>query len=180
MIRLLPNLLSAARLLAAPYVCLLLWRQQYRTALVALLLAALTDGLDGYLARSLNAQSRLGEVLDPIADKFLMGGAFLTLAFSGAIEPWLAVVVVGRDVLILLVAAGALALGSAMRRFPPSIWGKLSTGFQIAFVVALICTLAGLLPRFPADVLKWPTAAMTIWSGLDYARRAGLSARRRA
>ena len=120
MIRLLPNFLSAARLLAAPYVCFLLWRQQYRTALTALLLAALTDGLDGYLARSLNAQSRLGEVLDPIADKVLMGGAFLTLAFSGAIEPWLAVLVVGRDVLILLVAAGSF--GPRQRHAPiPSI-----------------------------------------------------------
>jgi cardiolipin synthase len=180
MISLLPNFLSAARLLAAPYVCLLLWRQQYRTALAALLVAALTDGLDGYLARRLKAQSRLGEVLDPIADKVLMGGVFLTLAFSGVIETWLAVIVVGRDVLILLVAAAALALGSAMRRFPPSIWGKLSTGFQIAYVVAVLCALAGLLPRLPADILKWATAAMTIWSGADYARRAGLSARRRA
>lgn len=172
MIRLLPNLLSAARLLVAPYVCLLLWRHEYRTALMILLLAAVTDGLDGYLARALNAQSRGGEVLDPIADKVLMGGAFLTLAFSGAIEPWLAIVVVGRDVLILLVAAGALVLGSAMRRFPPSIWGKLSTGIQIAFVVALMCALADLLPRFPAEILKWATAAMTLWSGVDYAVRA--------
>ena len=109
----LPNGLSAARLLVSPYLCFLLWRGQYRLALIVLLLAALTDGLDGYFARKLKAQSRFGEVLDPIADKVLMGGAFLTLAFSSAIEPWLASVVIGRDVLILLVAAGALALGNA-------------------------------------------------------------------
>lgn len=170
--KLLPNIFSLLRLVAAPFVCLQLWQREFRTALVLLLAAALTDGLDGYFARILHAQTRLGEVLDPIADKVLMGSVFLTLVFSGVIEPWLAAVVVGRDVLILLVAAGALALGSAARRFPPSIWGKLSTGFQIAFVVALICTLAGLLPRFPADILKWATAAMTIWSGGDYAVRA--------
>ncbi len=166
--KLLPNFLSWLRLLAAPYVCVLLWRREYRIALVALLAAALTDGLDGYFARKLQAQSRFGEVLDPIADKALMGGTFLTLAFSSAIEPWLASVVIGRDVLILLVAAVALALGNAARRFPPSVWGKLSTGIQIAFVVALMGTLAGLLPRFPAEILKWATAAMTIWSGLHY------------
>ena len=97
-----------------------------------------------------------------------MGGTFLTLAFSSAIEPWLDSVVIGRDVLILLVAAGALALGNAARRFPPSVWGKLSTGIQIAFVLALMGTLAGLLPRFPAEILKWATAAMTIWSGAHY------------
>jgi cardiolipin synthase len=136
--------------------------------LIILMLAAASDGLDGYLARALRVQSRLGEVLDPIADKVLMGGVFLTLAFSGAIEPWLASIVIGRDVLILLVAAGALALGNAARRFPPSVWGKLSTAIQIAFVLALMCTLAGLLPRFPAEILKWTTAAMTIWSGLHY------------
>jgi cardiolipin synthase len=172
MTRSLPNVFSAARLLAAPYLCYLLWQREYRVALVILLAAALTDGMDGYFARLLKAQSRFGEVLDPIADKVLMGGVFLTLAFSGVIEPWLVAVVVGRDVLILLVAAGALALGSATRRFPPSIWGKLSTAIQVAFVVALICTLAGLLPRFLADILKWATAAMTIWSGADYAIRA--------
>src|SRR5580704_3862999 len=121
-------------LLAAPFVCVLLWQREFRIALIILLAAALSDGLDGYFARVLHAQSRLGEVLDPIADKVLMGSVFLTLAFSGFIELWLVVVVVGRDVLILLVAAGALALGSPARRFPPSIWGKLSTGFQIAFV----------------------------------------------
>jgi cardiolipin synthase len=178
-LRFLPNFFSVLRLLAAPFVCVLLWQREFRTALVVLLVAALTDGLDGYFARALQAQSRLGEVLDPIADKVLMGGVFLTLVFSGVIEPWLAVVVVGRDVLILLVAAGALALGGSARRFPPSIWGKLSTGIQVAFVVALICELAGLLPSFPADILKWATAAMTIWSGLDYGR-IGLLAFRRA
>ena len=168
----LPNGLSAARLLVSPYLCFLLWREQYRLALLVLLLAALTDGLDGYFARRLKVQSRVGEVLDPIADKVLMGGAFLTLAFSSAIEPWLASIVIGRDVLILLVAAVALALGNASRRFPPSVWGKLSTAIQIAFVVALMGALAGLLPRVLAEILKWATAAMTIWSGLHYGWRA--------
>lgn len=104
-----------------------------------------------------------------------MAGVFLTLWLSGPIATWLAAIVIGRDVLILLVAALALALGSPVRRFPPSVWGKLSTGFQIAYVIAVLGRLAALLPGFPADILQWATAGMTLWSGADYGVRAARS-----
>ncbi len=169
--RSLPNLLSLARLLAAAPICVLLGRREYFPALGLIALAAITDGLDGYLARVLRAQSHFGEVFDPIADKILMGAVFLTLAFTGEIDAWLAWMVVLRDVGILSAGGFAWLTGKGMRRFPPSIWGKLSTSFQVAFTVALLGWLAALLPQWPVETLKWMVAGMTVFSGLDYAAR---------
>jgi cardiolipin synthase (CMP-forming) len=162
-----PNLLSLARLLLAPYLFLLLWRRQYGAALVVILIAGISDGLDGLLARRLGASSKLGAYLDPIADKVLLSGAFLTLALDGAMEPWVAGVVLGRDAAILLFAGGALLFTKTRRSFPPSIWGKVSTAVQIAFVVALVGPVV-----FAIQPLKWLTVVLAGWSGLDYLRRA--------
>jgi cardiolipin synthase len=167
----LPNLLSAARLALAPYLFVLLWRRQYAPALAFCLVAGLTDGLDGLLARRFHVSSRLGAYLDPIADKVLLSGAFLTLALDGAIERWLAVVVLGRDAMILLFVGGAFLL-TPIRSFPPSIWGKASTAAQIAFIGVLLAHLAGFVPGstgvFLVMVMKWLTAALACWSGAHY------------
>jgi cardiolipin synthase len=162
----LPNLLSVSRLALAPYVFVLLARREYHTALVLFALAGLTDFLDGLAARKLHSTSRLGAALDPIADKVLLSGAFLTLALTGAIETWVAVVVLVRDVLILAVA-GILYLAKSRRSFPPSLWGKISTVVQIAFVLAIVGQVGG--PIFIA--LKWATVALAVVSGADYLRR---------
>jgi cardiolipin synthase (CMP-forming) len=163
-----PNLLSAARLALAPYLFVLLWRRQYAFALAVCFIAGLTDGLDGLLARRLNVSSRLGAYLDPIADKVLLSGAFLTLAVDGAIERWLAVVVLGRDVMILLFVAGAF-LFTPIRSFPPSIWGKASTAAQIAFIAVVLAHFAGFTGVFLVIAMKWLTAALACWSGAHYA-----------
>src|SRR5579863_4107427 len=165
-LRHLPNLLSVVRLVLAPYVFILLARREYRTALVLFAIAGLTDFLDGLAARKFGSASRLGAALDPVADKVLLSGAFLTLALTGAIETWVAVVVLGRDVLILA-AAGVLYLAKSRRSFPPSVWGKISTVVQIAFVLAIVGQVGG--PIFIA--LKWATVALAVVSGGDYLRR---------
>ncbi|MBV8842973.1 MAG: CDP-diacylglycerol--glycerol-3-phosphate 3-phosphatidyltransferase [Bryobacterales bacterium] len=167
----LPNLLSIARLVLAPFVFVLLWKQYWGWALWLLILAALTDVLDGFFARRLRVTSRRGEVLDPIADKVLLSGAFLAMVLNGSIEAWLAAIVIGRDVLILSFTGGALAR-SAGRRFPPSLWGKISTFFQALFVLAVAANLASAVPGSIVSILKWATAVFTIVSGVDYARRA--------
>jgi cardiolipin synthase (CMP-forming) len=167
----LPNLLTASRLLVAPYLCVILYRHEYRLALWVLFIAGMTDLVDGSLARILKAPSRFGEVLDPIADKALMGATFLTLAFTGAIEPWLTAVVIGRDLMILLAAAITWLAGHPARRFPPSVWGKLSTFLQVAFVMFRMGQLASIVGPNWAEVLKWAVAAMTTWSGADYVIR---------
>jgi cardiolipin synthase len=135
--------------------------------------AALTDAFDGYLARHLGAASHRGEVLDPIADKILLGGAFLAMVLNGSIEMWLAAIVIGRDVLILAFAGGALARTSS-RRFPPSIWGKVSTVCQCLFILALAGNLASAVPTAVVVGFKWAVAVFTILSGVDYGRRATL------
>ncbi|HLX44982.1 MAG TPA: CDP-alcohol phosphatidyltransferase family protein [Bryobacteraceae bacterium] len=163
-----PNLLSAARLAIAPYLFILLWRRQYSLALAICIIAGLTDGLDGLLARRLKVSSRVGAYLDPIADKVLLSGAFLTLAIDGAIERWLAVIVLGRDVMILLLVAGAFLL-TTVRSFPPSFWGKASTVAQIAFIGLLLAHLSGFIGVSLVTTSKWLAAALACWSGAHYA-----------
>jgi len=171
-LRQLPNLLSAARLALAPLLFTLLWQRRYGAALWVIAAAGVTDGLDGFFARLFHAHSRLGAYIDPIADKILLSGAFLTLALDGAIEKWLAALVLGRDAGILLFAAGAFLFTKSWQSFPPSIWGKASTVAQIAFVVALLLHFVGYASQSLVTFGMWSTVALTAWSGLDYLRRA--------
>ena len=83
----------------------------------------MSDALDGLLARTLNQKTALGAYLDPIADKLLMSSSYFVLALKGKIGWWLAILVLGRDVL-LLVACAVILLTVGYRPFPPSIWGK--------------------------------------------------------
>ncbi len=174
--KLIPNLLSAARLALAPYVFSVLWRREYGLALALCLVAGITDAFDGLLARRLKASSRIGAYLDPIADKVLLSGAFLTLALDGAIETWVAVIVFGRDLLILAMAGGAFAL-TTIRTFPPTFWGKASTTAQIAYILALLLHLVGFFPLALVELGKWIVIVLALWSGLHYVW-VGISMRR--
>ena len=166
----LPNLLTVARLALTPYLFLLMFQHQYRTIIPLFILIGITDVADGFLARRFHASSRLGAYLDPIADKILLSGTFLVLALTGAIEWWLAAVVLGRD-LIILIAAGLLYLATARRNFPPSPWGKISTFVQVVFLCFQIGYLAGIAVAPAVVALKWLTVALAIVSLGDYARR---------
>jgi cardiolipin synthase (CMP-forming) len=163
----LPNILTAARLLAAPYILYLLWTGEYRTALVWFSIASFTDVLDGFLARRLRVTSKIGALLDPVADKVLLSGSFLTLGLKGVIPFWLMAIVLGRDLLILGFAIVALAR-KIRREFPPSVWGKASTAAQIACVLFVVGHEAAITPLIVATLLGWIAAALTIWSGIDY------------
>jgi len=162
-----PNLLTAARLLAAPYILYLLWTAEYRTALVGFAIASATDVLDGFIARRFHAASKIGALLDPIADKVLLSGSFLTLGLKGVIPWWLMAIVLGRDLLILGFAIVALARGTR-REFPPSVWGKTSTAAQIAYVLFTVGHEATITPLIVATILGWIAATLTIWSGVHY------------
>jgi cardiolipin synthase len=134
--------------------------------------AGISDGLDGFLARRFDWKTRLGAYLDPIADKLLLTAVFLSLGRLGVVPGWLVWLVVGRDVFILSMVASAFAF-TRFRDFPPSVAGKLTTAIQIltALSVLSLCASGVTDTGQVAQILVWTTAAVTIWSGLDYALR---------
>jgi cardiolipin synthase len=148
-----------------------MWNRAYGAVLGWFLFCGITDGIDGWIARAWNARSTLGAMLDPIGDKLLLSGSFLTLALDGALEKWLAVLVLGRDVAILLFATGVLLLSKKKEtKFPPSWWGKSSTVAQICYIVALVGHLGGFLPPILPEIGKWCVVGFLAISSIDYAR----------
>jgi cardiolipin synthase len=105
-----------------------------------------------------------------VADKILLDGAFLILAIHSIIPFSLTIFVLGRDLMILVFAMGALAR-KTHRDFPPSVWGKASTAAQIAYILFAVGHEAALAPLAVVTVLAWITFGLTVWSGIDYARR---------
>jgi len=165
----LPNLFTLLRLLLTPLVA---WAVLARRPLLALGLfavAAFTDYLDGAAARRLHLATPAGAFFDPIADKCLLSGLFLALGAAGILPWWLVGVVFGRDLYILL-GAGLLMLTTPLRRFPPSIWGKVSTCAQIGSVLAWLVReiWQGWLSNGLAAAGIWICTAFTLWSGIHY------------
>lgn len=152
-----------------PFLIIAIWYGRFDWALALLITAALSDGLDGLLARRLNQKTQLGTFLDPIADKLLLSSSYLMLALKGRIPWWLAILVLGRDALILIACAVILLVVGYMT-FPPSLYGKLNTVFQILLV--LVALLAALVPnevlRDAQLMLVYLVAAFTILSGFHY------------
>jgi cardiolipin synthase len=165
-----PNLLSFLRILLTPWIARELLALNYPTALGLLFVSGISDAIDGWLARRCGWESRLGALLDPLADKLQIVTAYSCFGVTGALPWWLVALVFARDLLILAFAAVALAF-TTLRSFPPSPWGKLSTFFQLALGGSIV--LAAVLPFLPflllRDALFWLTVPATIWSGLHYA-----------
>jgi cardiolipin synthase len=159
------NLLTLLRLVLVPFVILAILEGRHSLALALFAGAALTDLLDGAVARRFRLATPAGAWLDPVADKCLLSGAFLALAAAGMMPWWLVGIVFGRDFYILAGAASVMLLTS-VRKFPPSIWGKVSTFVQILTVVVSMAGYVG-----AARVMLWPCAAFTVWSGIHYTWR---------
>lgn len=170
-----PNILTAARIAVAPYLFWLTWERAYAPVIWMFIAIGLTDIADGFIARHYHASSRTGAYLDPIADKLLLSGMFVTLLLAHRMNPWLAFLVLGRDVLILLAAAG-FYLMKRRRDFPPSVWGKTSTFAQILFICFRVGELDGIPVHAAVAGLEWAVAALIVISTLDYARRVMASA----
>jgi len=162
----LANWLTLLRILLIPvFVSLLVYRKG-GPALAVFLAAAVTDLLDGYVARRHGSQSRLGAFLDPLADKLLLMASFVTLTWLKALPFWIAAVVISRD---LILAIGALAIVIVGARLTPRpTWaGKFATFFQV------LAVLSGVLARFyqmptGATLVIWLAAIFTVISGLQY------------
>ena len=179
----LPNAICVARIaLVLPSVVALL-AGRYELTLLLFGVAAVSDGLDGWLAKTFGWTSRLGKILDPIADKLLLVSVFLALAWLGRVPIWLAATVVLRDLLIVVGAAAYHFLIGYIEGHPTPV-SKLNTLLQLTFVLAVIADAAW--PSVPPAMLVGLGAATfvtTVISGLDYvltyareALRAGRSA----
>ena len=128
-----PNQITLMRMMFVPFVVIDLVEGHYSVALILFVLAGMSDGLDGLLARTLKQQTVLGQYLDPIADKLLLSTMFLVLSILHKI-PWkFTVLVFSRDITILLVSALLYAI-AGLRDFRPSIFGKANTFAQVAAV----------------------------------------------
>ena len=164
-----PNQLTLLRMLFLPFIVDSLLDQHYLLALILFVLAGLSDGLDGLLARRLHQQTVLGEYLDPIADKLLLSTLFLVLSILHKI-PWkYTVMVFSRDVAILVTSAVLYAI-AGLRDFRPSIFGKANTCAQIAAIFFVM--LFQIYPARPVwvarTVLLWGTFAFTAISWVHY------------
>ena len=164
-----PNQITLLRLGFLPFFLILISYEEYRWALLILVLAALSDAIDGLLARKLNQRSALGAYLDPIADKLLLSSSFVILAMKREIPWWLTIIVLSRDILILVVAA-VIILISGYRPFPPSILGKLTTMLQIILVFMVVFSAAYpvLAPVAVNHLLMYAVAALAVISGFHY------------
>lgn len=164
----LPNLFTLIRLLLAPFVVVAILNGNYARAIGIFFIAGVSDAIDGYLARRLGAATAIGAYFDPITDKILLSAIYISLGVIGAIRWWMVAAVFARDILILGMAAYGL-LFMKVRSFPPSVWGKISTFFQIAAALTVMGGRAG-IPA-PVELALWLMVAATLWSGLDYVWR---------
>jgi len=165
----LPNLLTLLRLLLVPLVVLFIVEGRYLLAGWLFGSAAFTYILDGAAARCMGVSTQVGAYLDPIADKCLLSGAYLALAWAHLVPWWLVAIIFGRDIYIL-VGVGVFLLFTPARRFPPSIWGKVSTFVQICTAVIWMADVifgTRVLAELSSAML-WPCVGFTVWSGLDY------------
>jgi cardiolipin synthase len=149
-----PNQLTLLRMIFLPFIVINVVKHDFKWALALFILAGMSDGLDGLLARTLHQQTMLGQYLDPIADKLLMSTMFLVLSIEGMI-PWkYTVVVFSRDISILLIS-GVLFMIAGLRDFRPSIFGKANTFAQVTAIFFVLLLLV--------EPVRWVWIARTIF-----------------
>ena len=166
----LPNSLTLLRLFSIPLFLGFLGYRHYRAALWVFGFAALTDSLDGTVARWFDAKTELGAILDPFADKLMLVSAFVVLTMDNDIPPWLFAIVIVRDVIIVFGYFSVVFLTGERIPVRPSYVGKASTFFQLACVVAVLARLNGAAPEF-FNYLLYLAAGCTALSGVHYIYR---------
>lgn len=171
-----PNIISTLRILLVPPVVWSMLEQRWGLALPLFLIAGLSDGLDGFLARRYHWTSRLGAILDPIGDKLLMVSSYLVLGWQGALPWWLVGLVILRDVVIMTgTVMYRVLIGEVV--FEPILLSKINTVCQILLITVALIVLAGfdMLTGFQ-NLLVYIVLLTTVSSGVAYvvlwARRA--------
>lgn len=163
-----PNLITVFRFLLVTPVVWAMLEGRFDLALLLFGIAGLSDAVDGYLAKRNNWSSRLGAIMDPLADKLLLVCAFVTLGWLDLIPLWLVVLIILRDIIIV---AGALVYHYKVEKvtMEPSMVSKLNTFTQILLVFAVMFS-SGIqaLPDTWIDALLYAVVVTTVWSGLGY------------
>jgi cardiolipin synthase len=165
-----PNTLTVLRILLVPvFVGFLIYENTYY-ALITLLIAALTDGLDGTIARLADQRTLIGSYLDPLADKIMLMSAFITLSVLHLIPVWTVILVVSRDVILL---AGTLIarLTESNVDLGPTILGKGATLVQFFYVTGVVAVQTGLIDETLLPPTLIVMAVLTVASGLHYVFR---------
>jgi cardiolipin synthase len=165
-----PNSLTLLRILLIPVYIGLLVYEQFDQALIVLLVAGVTDALDGTIARAANQKTRLGAFLDPLADKLLLTSGFITLSTIHVIPSWVTIVVVSRDVMLLLGTAVA-QLTETEIDITPTFLGKGTTFLQLSYVLLVIFLRSREIELHYLHPLLFGMVGFTLLSGLHYLYR---------
>ena len=163
-----PNIISLLRITLVIPVVYLLIQRQFSYALVLFFIAGISDGLDGYLAKRNNWSTRLGSILDPLADKLLLVFSYFALGWLGEIPMWLVIAVVIRDLIIIV---GAIAYHELIGVYDmtPTWMSKTNTFFQIVLVLTVVFSSGVyMLPEIAIDGLICIVAVTTVASGANY------------
>ena len=172
----LPNIISLARIALILPILASLLAGQYERTLVLFLIAAISDGLDGWLAKRYGWTSRLGKMLDPAADKLLLVGVFLVLTWLGMIPRWLAIAAITRDFMIGI-GAFVYKLGFGPLHGRPLLSSKLNTLLQLVYVLLVVVHAAiGQPPASVLQALAVATLLTVLYSGASYVREFGARA----
>ena len=167
-LRWLPNAISLARIVLVGPILFMILEGRFDLALILFFVAGFSDGLDGFLARRFNWHTRLGALLDPIGDKLLVAGTFITLAYTGNIPVWLAGVVVTRDIVII---GGATAYNFLIKPVEgePTTVSKINTVFEGFFVLFTLSQSGyGWPGEVTTTILGAAVLVTVVISGIDY------------
>ena len=183
MMRHLPNLICLARIALIWPIIAALSVGRHELALGLFVVAAVSDGVDGFLAKRFNWTSQLGKFLDPLADKLLLVTSYVMLSIPNlrvglVIPAWVTALVITRDVVIVGVAL-VLHLAVGISRFPPSPLSKVNTAAQLSAIIAVLLSSRGPLFEAGATFFVYLVAALTIGSGIEYIYRANRMAAHR-
>ena len=166
----LPNSLTILRILLVPLFVGFLLYDRYDYSLAVLLLAGLTDGLDGTIARVANQRTRLGAFLDPLADKLLLTSGFVTLSILHLVPLWTAILVVSRD-LILMTGTLLVQLTESRVDISPTLLGKGTTLFQLSYILLVVILASRQMDLRIIQPLLYLVVALTLLSGFHYLYR---------
>jgi cardiolipin synthase len=170
---LLPNLITLGRLLSVPVAVWLILTDRTALAFWLFVAAGVSDALDGFIAKQLDARSRLGGYLDPLADKALLVSVYVTLGQQGHLATWLVIMVVFRDALILFGVLLSQFLSHPLR-LEPLLISKVNTVMQIILAAAVLARAGlGIEAWGLADGMVFVVAVTTLWSGTGYLVRWG-------